>query len=163
MFWEQKLASPLVIWLTPTFAMETSLNAAVKPVVASMPISLMRLETKKLPTETKAFCKMTGTEVITRSRQISLTNLRGGCSEGSFLSLAASTTAVSTADIACEMKVAHAAPATSQWNTQTNSRSSTTFNREDTTRKMKGVFESPIAEQMPQPVLYRKTKGSEPA
>ena len=94
--------------------METSLNAAVKPVVASKPISFMRLLTKKLPTETKAFCSMTGTEVIIRSRLMSFTNMRGFSSPGSFASLRASTKAVSTAEIACEMKVAHAAPATSQ-------------------------------------------------
>ena len=54
-----------------------------------------------------------------------------------------------------EMPVAHAAPATPQGSTATNSRSSAMFSMQQIARKMSGQRESPTARRMPEPMLKR--------
>ena len=54
----------------------------------------------------------------------------------------------------CAMKVAHATPATPQWNTITNTASSATFPREEAIRKYRGVLLSPRLLKIPVVTLY---------
>ncbi len=129
------------------------------PVVSRV---FMRLLTKKLPTDTKDCCSMIGIEATASSLKIFLLNISGFSSVLKAFSFFMSTITVSTQAMTCDMNVAHAAPATSRWNTQTSNKSSPMLSTEDMTRKINGVFESPSADSMPQPRLYRNMKGSAP-